>query len=1223
MQLVEEHFSACSTHVRTVTWDSRFADVSTVLRSSIPRLVEERCRSARHRTSCGLAEQVAWASVDETLFVWDYRGEDPEVLVVPADSTIICVGFCPPRHGLFDVHMLLVVCTRMTVSLVGLANSRGHGQPASLDTGVQRPSPSGMLRAWGGDQRSAGVPIRRLLLMPLEGYATRTDGAVLHAVRHTSDGRIFLCGTHLYELAYARQQRSWLQGNSRCRLVQHAGWQARLRDFIVPSASRIRLMECAPRDFIFTVDEVNTIRLLRVRDTHEEGVSEVKELASLTLDALGKQAGERARVITHLFPDLGPAGPCLCLATSIGERLFFVCSAGEKFGFWLQGSGDAVGSLMEESPCIYDDGVWISGGVDVSFFARVEAEGGMELHQTLKLDSPVLDIVEESELSQPGQARWFAVLVTNAIHVLRLSFKTPQWPPTNALECCAHLMIASNPSLAAWSLDDARLPTFEEQHRCLEEGRAQPQMHLGMWCEGFLRFLSIVMRQVWGAVLVERRRGLSAVLGEKCVQRVLAKLRPVVRSMQGTPAGRTPCEVAKRSAVYVRRPLDGEAQAHARHVLHTVVTMTERAQEVLSLVSILHVHKNAYRVLQTVTETALDALLTEPLRTLVSTPQSMAPVIQLCTALIVESGLTTPAAELAFEAQGRSIPPSATPIRRVLGGDICKELEVQCPGIFAQVDLEFVRGQISRKEPSSGEFIHRYMRCVSSNSLEDHWNSLARSIAKMAQTDPRGAADIVIEKLQHVCEVGPADEATMRHVTLLLQGLVGSIQPEPMFRPVFEHLFVKTAAIVVPGHAGRPAAHRIVLEHLLSSSRHHPIFDWLLDTSTTDIVSFLEESSSPVAGEFLWKYYWRHNQPGRASGILLSIAEKPSTCSLDERIRYLDLSREAAGRSSKKELVEKLTLQLDLAMRVQTPLCLELQLVASDSRLSTRWHETAESCLKEFSQLQDLHTLFQTAVHFGLFHIILVAAHLSPAHKELASSIWVGVFFPPLCPYSSTEMVSKPAVERGLFPLLLVRRCASFLTSDSEISQEVRIEDFQCRTTKLVEELEAALPSSMWDPRCVVTLLEYGNCVWLHTFETVDTEQDRAWVALHILPRRPYRYTFLTIVKLYADMIAGLGVWAADLKSSIPDTHPISEDELCNHIGTVLLFIIDRWMRTELIDADPSAWSEVARVLDHLKLLRFDGATRLLDVGGQLAQSRSQCPTVTRPVVEATVDTCH
>merc|ERR1719284_681179 len=141
-----------------------------------------------------------------------------------------------------------------------------------------------MLRAWGGDQRSAGVPIRRLLLMPLEGYATRTDGAVLHAVRHTSDGRIFLCGTHLYELAYARQQRSWLQGNSRCRLVQHAGWQARLRDFIVPSTSRIRLMECAPRDFIFTVDEVNTIRLLRVRDTHEEGVSEVKELASLTLD---------------------------------------------------------------------------------------------------------------------------------------------------------------------------------------------------------------------------------------------------------------------------------------------------------------------------------------------------------------------------------------------------------------------------------------------------------------------------------------------------------------------------------------------------------------------------------------------------------------------------------------------------------------------------------------------------------------------------------------------------------------------------------------------------------------------------------------------------------------------------------------------------------------------------------------------------------------------------
>jgi hypothetical protein len=143
----------------------------------------------------------------------------------------------------------------------------------------------------------------------------------------------------------------------------------------------------------------------------------------------------------------------------------------------------------------------------------------------------------------------------------------------------------------------------------------------------------------------------------------------------------------------------------------------------------------------------------------------------------------------------------------------------------------------------------------------------------------------------------------------------------------------------------------------------------------------------------------------------------------------------------------------------------------------------------------------------------------------------------------------------------------------------------------------------MWDPRCVVTLLEYGNCVWLHAFDTVDTEKHRAWVALRLLPQRPYRYAFLTILRLYADMMAGLAVWVADLKATIHETHLTSEDDLRDHLGTVLLFIIDRWIRTELI-ADPSAWSEVARVLNHLKLLGFDTATRLLDVGGQLAQSR-------------------
>ncbi|CAE8654881.1 unnamed protein product, partial [Polarella glacialis] len=118
-------------HVRQAEWDPDLVQLSTAVKTRIPQLVEERCRSARHRVNCGLIAQArhAWASADSVLYIWDYHREDPQVLVVPADSAIVSVAVCPARQGVFDsnVQWLLVLCTRLTVSLVGLQLDKSAG----------------------------------------------------------------------------------------------------------------------------------------------------------------------------------------------------------------------------------------------------------------------------------------------------------------------------------------------------------------------------------------------------------------------------------------------------------------------------------------------------------------------------------------------------------------------------------------------------------------------------------------------------------------------------------------------------------------------------------------------------------------------------------------------------------------------------------------------------------------------------------------------------------------------------------------------------------------------------------------------------------------------------------------------------------------------------------------------------------------------------------------
>mmetsp|Transcript_42660 Transcript_42660/g.134537 ORF Transcript_42660/g.134537 Transcript_42660/m.134537 type:complete len:1243 (+) Transcript_42660:2064-5792(+) len=1015
--------------------------------------------------------------------------------------------------------------------------------------------------------------------------------------------------------------------------------------------------------------------------------------------------------------------------------------------------------------------------------SAVASGGSRNLFTSVALDSPVFDLAEEGAAlaavgvgagACAGQAdgdfrttRSFAVLLRGSVQVYRLSFKTQSLsrPPTTAAECCAHfaqmaLPIGAAPSQApapiveggrlwSWSFDDAGVPSFEEQRRQLESGRPlPPAAHLGRWFCGLLRFLAVVLRPVWDAPLVApvqrrcasdatRGDGRCLALSEDAVRQLLARLRPALRfarqqglasahlgsgTSRGVGGSGVPSGAAARALRYTsERHSKDEGLAQIQQLLSRVLDVAERAQQVFGLLSVLHAQRSAFRILQSavVAGPSLDALLTRPLGTLVGSAEALGPVVQLCAAVVVESGLTTPAAEVVFSTRSgvRTSGSSGTgrrPLRGagastsassggaegfVASGEVCRELEEMCPGIFAQVDLSYVQARlgpaVNQGPGPAGELLRRYATCVSPSSLGDHWVELARSLQNMAGEDPRKAAEVCAEKLEQLQQLrfaaAPSEEdltlATER-AKLLLEALLGALGSDPKVRfpggggaaapmparALVEQLLRKTAALRFSGQDSADASpargteegvnfvHGVILDHLLGSSQQHHILEELLDGNATDMEGFLRSrcATNPLAGEMLWKHCLRRGRPLDASAILLRLAERSDKeVGLLQRVHSLDLARQVASRAlpRSKDLVEQLSAKLDIAIRVQVPLHHELQLLAADERVTARWRNAAEQRREDLQKLMNLQELYQTATDFSLYHIVLVIADTSSSvqEKEVRTSAWITIFFPPAAsPYSSSELGHAPAAwQHGLFPLLMLRRCPSFLSRDAcasptPVLTAVSQDELQQRTTRLLSEMATALrdSSAMWDVRCIATLLEYCNCLWFQSVgsaalagdgaesqasahaslptasgeaeegrprSTTDPQRAaRSWVALTVLLQRPFHFTLGDVVKFYAAMLEQLPSWLKDLQSMLPADPSrrrpaLSEDDVYVHLGEVVLAVLDQWVTQveggradeRSVEDFANAWPSVEGVLSRLR-------SRLLEVEGEAVRVVAQ-----------------
>merc|ERR1719215_284529 len=180
-------------------------------------------------------------------------------------------------------------------------------------------------------------------------------------------------------------------------------------------------------------------------------------------------------------------------------------------------------------------------------------------------------------------------------------------------------------------------------------------------------------------------------------------------------------------------------------------------------------------------------------------------------ALLVEGGLTTPTAELVFNnvsssSASRLLPKSqpqpciagnvtgATAVSSFLLGregpggstapnNMCRELEEECPTIFAQVDLSCVQARLGTPGPGgASELCRRYVQCVSAASLDDSWQQLAGGIKAMTAENPRGAVEACAEKLQQLRQAEAPAATVVERARLVIEALLTALtelEPRP------------------------------------------------------------------------------------------------------------------------------------------------------------------------------------------------------------------------------------------------------------------------------------------------------------------------------------------------------------------------------------------------------------------------------------------------------------
>lgn len=702
----------------------------------------------------------------------------------------------------------------------------------------------------------------------------------------------------------------------------------------------------------------------------------------------------------------------------------------------------------------------------------------------------------------------------------------------------------------------------------------------------------------------------------KQLMQVLAFVRSGLSRNADVEAPSVPSSAAERVRLASSGCSQRSAQVRAEKLLRELLDILTSLQEVLSLVDILHtsarlpsilaepvlnealVNSHSERLKVGIQPTALSYLLQNSTGQLVASQEGHLPFVKLCTALVIH--IQEKSSAQGFISQSSSV--------------ICQRLQERCPGLFAAVDLttcarpsfELPEGpstSIPRALDSSGrgDIFRRYAQCVpvSGPSVDDHWALLIRNVRTAALEDAASAAEICVEKIGQLPQ---QDEASVSRVASLIEAFLDSLSSRAGLEPLtlaraVESMITRTSDWGSDEMKQGPSfTHRFVVDYLLKCQRLHPVLEVLISSSGSEMQAILETKAqtSRVASEFLAKYHHSHDDHETSQFLWLRLVESADhEIHLEDRIRYLRLAKELE-RSKGTNRSLKLSLRLDVAEKIQLPLFLELKRVNEDAQMPTRTKETAAKHIGGLQRLRELRELNEIAWEYSFFHIALAIATLSGAEvrPEIATTLWIGLFFPPpSCPYFALAGSKASDAPKDMFPLLFQRDNERFFSSDQALESSKRRGfpngslQLQHQVLGFVSELRMlqgnsgnSFSSSIWDARCVATVMEYCNCLWFRAVESVMPQaerfqgdgaagmpvvnEQRAWVALEVMGGEPFKFTLLDMVAFYAEMLAHLDVWTKDLQAALPGTErKLTEEDVHLHLSEIAVTVLGRWIR--------------------------------------------------------------
>ncbi|WCJ33618.1 Nuclear pore complex protein NUP155 [Euphorbia peplus] len=214
---------------------------------------------------CGIFPEIrrAWASVDNSLFMWRFDKWDGQCPEFSGEEQAICaVGLAKSKPGVFveAIQYLLVLATPVELILVGVCCSGG---------------------ADGTD------PYAEIRLQPLPEYTIPSDGVTMTCVACTDKGRILLSGRdgHIYELHYTSGS-GW---HKRCRKVcLTAGLGSVISRWVVPNVFKfgavdpiVEMVFDNERQILYTRTEEMKLQVFLLGSTGDGPLKKVAEERNL------------------------------------------------------------------------------------------------------------------------------------------------------------------------------------------------------------------------------------------------------------------------------------------------------------------------------------------------------------------------------------------------------------------------------------------------------------------------------------------------------------------------------------------------------------------------------------------------------------------------------------------------------------------------------------------------------------------------------------------------------------------------------------------------------------------------------------------------------------------------------------------------------------------------------------------------------------------------------